>query len=148
MKNSLTILVLRCLVFAVLAVATVVSNRANAQQIAQGAVSLSIQAYSWQNIAVTSATCGVTISVFDNVTLASFINSVTVDANTQQSGLITCTVLVPYYWSLSSLNSTISVGYSVEALSNTAASKSTSGSAGSIPASQTGVTSKNVVTVF
>jgi predicted outer membrane repeat protein len=87
----------------------------HASQIAQGLVQVSITAATWPNITITSATCDVGLSTFDAASEISFSSNTTIEATIHGSA-ISCTVVVPYYWSVSSLNGNINVGYSITSL--------------------------------
>jgi hypothetical protein len=131
-------------IFAILLVAPV---QVQSDQIAQGAVQVTITAYT-NGIAVTGATCSLGIGTFDLNGNGAFSTSGSVAAAIQ-GGTITCVVTTPYYWSLSSLSGSITISYSVEAQNtNTLVNKSTSGGFPSIPVSTTGTITRNVVTML
>jgi hypothetical protein len=126
-------------------------NTAKAQKIANGYVEVIIIAYIYPNITVSGATCSGSLGVED--ANGYFSTSATLNA-TISNNQLSCAVVVPYYWDLSSLTDTITISYSVtllgpvDAYGNSATSKETDGSAGSIPASTGGLTTVNVTTVL
>jgi hypothetical protein len=125
---------------------TLTPNLANANQIAQGIIQLSITALAYPQ-GITSATCGLSLFASDPTTFLGFSNDVTVDAAVSNN-VVTCNVTEPYYWSLTNLSGTIDITYSVTVLSGTVVTKTTTGSFDPIPASTTGTTPLIISTVF
>jgi hypothetical protein len=125
---------------------TMSPSLANANQVAQGLVQLSITALSYP-YNVTSATCNLSLQTFDQNTSMSFTTDVTVEA-TPANNTISCTVTAAYYWSLTALTGTIGISYSITAQSGTAVVASTSGGFDPIPVTTTGTTPLIISTIF
>jgi hypothetical protein len=144
-KSCLMLSVSKYLALVISAILLTTSDQVKANAIAQGQVQVTITAYAY--VPITSATCEVDISTYDSTALAEFTTSESVNA-VVQAGTITCTVMAPYYWNVTSLGGVIFIGYSISAQSNASVTKYTSGGLGPIPLSTTGTTTRNVITVF
>jgi hypothetical protein len=146
MNIWLTPTVSKHLLVATFAILFATPTQTQADQIAQGAVQVTITAYS--DAVITTATCTLDLSTIDTTTFVSYFTSDSVAA-TVEGGVVTCVVTTPYYWNVASLNGTIGIDYSVSAQNTiTSVEKSTSGNFVAIPLSTTGTTTRNVVTRF
>jgi hypothetical protein len=123
-----------------------------ANQIAQGYVQLSVTAQSSPQT-ITIATCELSVSTIDPTTFQSFSNDVKIEA-TVQSNIVSCTVVTPYYWSLTTLTGNppttgvIVISYTVGGQNGTAVVKTSSGSFDPIPLTTTGTTPLNISIIF
>lgn len=129
-------------------VTVVVDSRfSNANQIVQGFVQIKITATSSTQI-ITTANCGLTLTSFDSITSVVFMNNLSKQV-TPVNNVVTCTVTVPYDWSLTNLTGNIAISYSVSGQNESGAIvKSTGGGFAPIPVTTTGTTVFIVSTVF
>jgi hypothetical protein len=150
MKIRLARRVFKHLVLVMLTPFIIISSEANAQKLASGLVQIVMEAEIWPSTSITTATCSASLSLVDTrdtSNILAFSSDTTIEA-TINSNFINCTVIVPYYWTVSSLNGTIGISYTMSAQNGTAVTKTTSGNFVGIPASTTGTTTKNVATFF
>jgi hypothetical protein len=130
----------------ILAACIISPSLANANQTAQGTIQLSITASAQPN-GITSATCELYLFTTDPTTTIDFTEDVTIQAQVA-TNVVSCTVVAPYYWSLTALTGQIYIHYSVSGMNGSVVTKTTTGGFDTIPTSTTGTTPLNVSTVF
>lgn len=111
----------------ILAACIISPSLANANGIAHGVIQLSITATaSPSSIPITSATCELVLLTTDPTTTIDFTEDVTIQVPVANN-VVSCTVVAPYYWSLTALTGSIYIAYSVSAMNGAVVTKTTSG---------------------